>query len=229
MARKAKEKDGPDALKDWGNITLFYGCRRPDVDYLYSEEWEAFQKELDGKFQIFTAFSRVQGKPKVYVQNLISENRAFVKESLVDKKGYAYICGDAKNMAKDVEELLKEILGEAAGGTKEKEGEAAYKQMKDRNRVSVSYKERRRFRLVVQMTDRCARRFPVSFPLFSSINSSFSTSGRKTLALQQQGPRYLSTSHSGHWGSLRRSATKSALKMQELRLAKLDSILQFLV
>jgi len=135
LARKAKEKDGPDALKDWGTITLFYGCRRPDVDYLYSEEWEAFQKELDGKFQIHTAFSRVQGKPKVYVQNLISDQRALVKESLVDKKGYAYICGDAKNMAKDVEELLKEILGEAAGGTKEKEGEAAYKQMKDRNRL----------------------------------------------------------------------------------------------
>lgn len=147
LARKAKEKDGPDALKDWGTITLFYGCRRPDWDYLYSEEWEEHKKELDGKFQIFTAFSRVKGQPKVYVQQLIAQQRELVKESLVEKKGYAYICGDAKNMAKDVEELLKEILAEAKGGKKEVEGEKEYKLMKERNRLlldvwSVSASER---------------------------------------------------------------------------------------
>lgn len=135
LARKAKEKDGPDALKDWGPITLFYGCRRPDVDYLYAEEWEDAAKELGDKFKIFTAFSRVQGKPKVYVQNMIREQKELIKYSLVEKTGYAYICGDAKHMARDVEELLKEILGEAAGGSKEKEGEAAFKRLRDRNRL----------------------------------------------------------------------------------------------
>jgi NADPH-ferrihemoprotein reductase len=84
---------------------------------------------------MYTAFSRVQGKPKVYVQQLISEQRELIKDALVNKKGYAYICGDAKNMAHDVEELLKEILAEAKGGTKEKEGAAEYKLLKDRNRL----------------------------------------------------------------------------------------------
>jgi len=135
LARKAIERDGPDALKDWGEIHLFYGCRDPAVDYLYSDEWEQHQKELGGKFKIHVAFSRVKGQPKVYVQQLINEQRELIKQSLVEKKGYAYICGDAKHMAKDVEELLKDILGEAKGGTKEKEGEAEFKLMKDRNRL----------------------------------------------------------------------------------------------
>lgn len=59
---------------------------------------------------------------------MISEQRELIKNTLVEKKGYAYICGDAKNMARDVEELLKEILAEAKGGTKHKEGEAECKQ-----------------------------------------------------------------------------------------------------
>lgn len=58
---------------------------------------------------------------------MISEQRELIKNTLVEKKGYAYICGDAKNMARDVEELLKEILAEAKGGTKHKEGEAECK------------------------------------------------------------------------------------------------------
>jgi len=58
-----------------------------------------------------------------------------IKQTLVEKKGSAYICGDAKNMAREVEELLKEILGEAKGGSKEKEGEAEYKMLKERNRL----------------------------------------------------------------------------------------------
>ena len=93
---------------------------------MYDEEWEAYKKELDGKFTIYTAFSRVAGQPKTYVQQLISKERELIKDSLVTKKGYAYICGDAKSMAREVEDLLKEILGEAKGGSKEKEGVSGY-------------------------------------------------------------------------------------------------------
>ena len=136
LARKAKERDGPDALKDWGDIILFYGCRTPETDYLYEDEWQEYAKELDGKFKIFVAFSRVKGQPKIYVQQLIAKERELVKDAIVNKKGYAYICGDAKHMAKDVEELLKELLAEAKNGTKAKEGEAEYQMLKSRNRVS---------------------------------------------------------------------------------------------
>ena len=62
LARRAKEKNGPDALKDWAPIHLFYGCRRKSEDYLYAEEWPEYAKELDGKFQIHVAFSREMKK-----------------------------------------------------------------------------------------------------------------------------------------------------------------------
>lgn len=87
LARKAKDKDGEDALKDWGTIDLFYGCRRSDWDYLYRDEWQMYAAELSGKFRIHTALSREPGQPKVYVQQLIAEQSAHIAEALIDKKG----------------------------------------------------------------------------------------------------------------------------------------------
>ncbi|GAA97161.1 uncharacterized protein L969DRAFT_84417 [Mixia osmundae IAM 14324] len=131
LARKAKAKDGEGALADWADMVLYYGCRRKDQDYLYESEWKEYAAELDGKFTIQTAFSREPGQPKQYVQQLIRAQKDHIKSLLVDKKGYVYICGDAKNMAREVEEVLKELLGEATG----EPGEKAYKTMKDRNRI----------------------------------------------------------------------------------------------
>jgi NADPH-ferrihemoprotein reductase len=48
--------------------------------------------------------------------------------------GYAYICGDAKHMAREVEHALEDILGKAKGGGKE-EGAKELKLLKDRNRL----------------------------------------------------------------------------------------------
>lgn len=88
LARKAKEKDGPDALKDWGTISLFYGCRRHEWDFLYRKEWEEYQQELGDVFKLFVAYSREPGQPKKYVQQMLKEQEALVSESMVDKKGY---------------------------------------------------------------------------------------------------------------------------------------------
>ncbi|KAI5479383.1 hypothetical protein MNV49_003717 [Pseudohyphozyma bogoriensis] len=134
LARKAKEKDGPDALKDWGTIDLFYGCRRSDWDFLYKSEWEEYKNELDGKFRMHVALSREPGQPKVYVQQLISEQADHIGDALVNKKGYAYICGDAKHMAREVEHQLEEILGKAKNGG-QPEGAKELKLLKDRNRL----------------------------------------------------------------------------------------------
>lgn len=134
LARKAKDKDGPDALKEWGTIDLFYGCRRAEWDFLYRDEWESYAQELDGKFRLHVAFSREPNKPKTYVQQLIKEQEPALAEALVAKKGYCYICGDAKHMAREVEGLLEDILGRAKGGSHE-DGVKELKLMKDRNRL----------------------------------------------------------------------------------------------
>ncbi|GAA5861124.1 hypothetical protein JCM1840_003088 [Sporobolomyces johnsonii] len=143
LARKAKDKDGPDALKDWGTIDLFYGCRRSTWDFLYKDEWDAYARELDGKFRMHVALSREEGQPKVYVQQLLREEGERIGDALVNHKGYAYICGDAGSMAKAVERELATILGKAkakaqGGASNENEvevGEKELKLLKDRNRL----------------------------------------------------------------------------------------------
>ncbi|GAA5867068.1 hypothetical protein JCM8547_008430 [Rhodosporidiobolus lusitaniae] len=134
LARKAKEKDGENALKDWGTIDLFYGCRRSAWDFLYKDEWDAYAKELDGKFKMHCAFSREEGQPKVYVQQLLKQEGERIGKALTEGKGYAYICGDAGSMAKAVERELATMLGQAKGGSQE-DGEKELKLLKDRSRL----------------------------------------------------------------------------------------------
>jgi sulfite reductase (NADPH) flavoprotein alpha-component len=60
-----------------------------------------------------TAFSRDQ-EHKIYVQDRIRENGAEIWEWL--KEGaYFYVCGDAKRMAKDVNQALIDIAIEHGG------------------------------------------------------------------------------------------------------------------
>ncbi|KAI0314013.1 putative cytochrome P450 oxidoreductase [Amylostereum chailletii] len=141
LARRSLEKNGEDALKDWGRMSLFYGCRREDEDYLYSDEWPEYTKELQGKFVMHKAFSRQPPyKPdggKIYVQDLIWEDRAQIADAILTGKGYIYVCGDAKGMAKQVEETLAKILGEAKSGSGEVEGATEMKLLKERSRLML--------------------------------------------------------------------------------------------
>ncbi|KAF8195502.1 cytochrome P450 oxidoreductase [Pholiota molesta] len=140
LARRSIEKNGPDALADWGRISLFYGCRREDEDFLYKEEWPQYEAELKGKFKLHCAFSRQNYKPdgsKIYVQDLIWDDREHIADAILNGKGYVYICGEAKSMSKQVEEVLAKILGEAKGGSAEVEGAAEIKLLKERSRLML--------------------------------------------------------------------------------------------
>ncbi|KAI0051134.1 NADPH-dependent cytochrome P450 oxidoreductase [Auriscalpium vulgare] len=141
LARRTIEKSGEEALNEWGRLSLFYGCRRSDEDFLYKEEWADYTKELKGKFQLHAAFSREPPyKPdggKIYVQDLVWEDRANIADAILNGKGYIYICGDAKNMSKSVEDTLARILGEAKGGSAQVEGAAELKLLKERSRLML--------------------------------------------------------------------------------------------
>jgi NADPH-ferrihemoprotein reductase len=134
LARKAKEKNGPDALKDWAPMYLFYGCRRSNEDFLYKNEWPAYEAELDGKFIMRNAFSREMTKSdggKVYVQDLLWDEKDKIAPLILDKRAYVYICGDAHSMSKAVEGALSKMMGEAKGG--DEAGAKELKLLKDRN------------------------------------------------------------------------------------------------
>lgn len=87
------------AVEAPGRSWLFFGDRHFTHDFLYQLEWQEALE--DGSLtKIDVAFSRDQPE-KIYVQDRIDGNAAKLVEWL-DGGAHLYVCGDAKNMAKDV-------------------------------------------------------------------------------------------------------------------------------
>lgn len=100
-----------------GKTWLFFGERRFHSDFLYQIEWQKLLK--DGYLEkIDVAFSRDQ-EQKIYVQNRLKERKSEVFEWL-NKGANIYLCGDMKQMARDVQETLLQIFETEGGMTEEK-------------------------------------------------------------------------------------------------------------
>lgn len=99
QARRVQKQKGTNL----GQAHLYFGCRHPEKDYLYRTELE--NDERDGLISLHTAFSRLEGHPKTYVQHLIKQDRINLI-SLLDNGAHLYICGDGSKMAPDVEDTL---------------------------------------------------------------------------------------------------------------------------
>ncbi|WYZ46569.1 hypothetical protein EsH8_IX_000794 [Colletotrichum jinshuiense] len=94
--------------KDIGQMMLFFGCQRPDEDYIYKEELEQMEKELGGKLKIITAFSRQEGTKKTYVQDRVREMGKEVSQ-LLESGASLYMCGRA-SMAREVGKTLGDVV-----------------------------------------------------------------------------------------------------------------------
>ena len=110
--RKAIDATG----KNW----LFFGDRSQKTDYLYGDEWESYQKEgiLN---ELDLAWSRDQSK-KVYVQHKMLEKQAELWRWLQDGAVF-YVCGDASQMAGDVDKALRTIAKEQGSMNEEDAGD----------------------------------------------------------------------------------------------------------
>lgn len=89
-----------------GKNLLYYGCRKQSEDYLYAEELKDY--EQNGTLtKLNVAFSRDQAE-KEYVTHQLKrdENQVW---NLIKEGGHIYVCGDAKSMARDVNEILINI------------------------------------------------------------------------------------------------------------------------
>jgi sulfite reductase (NADPH) flavoprotein alpha-component len=92
-----------------GRNWLFFGNTRRELDFLYRGEFEGYVKTgVLGRLD--TAFSRDQGH-KIYVQDRMREQGAELWRWLQDG-AYIYVCGDARRMAKDVDDALKAVVAE---------------------------------------------------------------------------------------------------------------------
>ena len=112
-----------------GENWLFFGNPHRSSDFLYEDELTAMT-EQGSLNRLDTAWSRDSDK-KVYVQNLMSDNGEELWRWL-DDGAHFYVCGDAKRMAKDVDQVLHDVV--ATHGGKGEEGAIEYisKMRKDR-------------------------------------------------------------------------------------------------
>ena len=98
-----------DKYPDWW---LLYGCRDPTKDFLYkSELCDDYAKDPNLLTKFRVAYSRYSSTTKEseyheastkYVQDIIKKNSKDLVDLIVNKNAYFYVCGDARNMAKDV-------------------------------------------------------------------------------------------------------------------------------
>lgn len=95
---------------------------------------QQYKNALGDNFELITAFSR-EGPKKVYVQHRLKEYAKEVNE-LLEKKAYLYVCGDAANMAREVNAVLAQIIAEQRG-VPEAKGEEIVKNMRAANQYQV--------------------------------------------------------------------------------------------
>ncbi|XP_029105077.1 NADPH--cytochrome P450 reductase-like isoform X4 [Scleropages formosus] len=101
--------------KGGGETVLYYGCRHQKEDFLYQEELEEYERS-GVLTQLHVAFSRDQ-EHKVYVQHLLKQNKENLWNLIDSQTAHIYICGDARNMARDVQNTFFEIVEEMGGMT----------------------------------------------------------------------------------------------------------------
>lgn len=107
----------------FGATWLFFGCRHKDRDYLFRDELRHFLKcgiltHLKVSCSREAPAGEEEEAPAKYVQDSIQQHGQQVARALLQERGYVYVCGDAKNMAKDVNDTLVDIISKEVGGGK---------------------------------------------------------------------------------------------------------------
>lgn len=119
--RKATDARG----KNW----LIFGERNRKNSFFYEDFFLPLQSE--GFLELDLAFSRDQPE-KIYVQHRMKEKGKELYKWL-QAGAFFYVCGDAKRMARDVDETLHEIIREEGNLTPE-ESKAYVKELKKQKR-----------------------------------------------------------------------------------------------
>jgi sulfite reductase (NADPH) flavoprotein alpha-component len=102
------------AQKAEGGAWLFFGHQREASDFFYQDELSALMAN-GALTKLSTAWSR-DGAQKIYVQDRMREEASDIWNWL-QRGAHFYVCGDAKRMAKDVEQALTDIITLKSGMT----------------------------------------------------------------------------------------------------------------
>ncbi len=105
-----------EALGAKGSSWLFFGNQYFNLDFLYREELDGFLNR-GALTRLDIAFSR-DASQKIYVQDRMLEHASQLWRWL-EEGAYFYVCGDAKRMARDVDQMLYRIVAEQGGRSAE--------------------------------------------------------------------------------------------------------------
>ncbi|CAH1772724.1 unnamed protein product [Owenia fusiformis] len=113
--REQQRKTGSTIGKSW----LFFGCRNKEKDFLYEKQLvDLTNSGVLTKFHVsFSRDHKERDEPR-YVQDNIKLNGESVAEWITENDAVVYVCGDAKCMAKNVNEALADVLVECKGMSK---------------------------------------------------------------------------------------------------------------
>jgi len=101
-----------EAMGARGKNWLLFGDRNLRSDFLYQTEWLDWRKR-GSLHRLDVAFSR-DGNEKTYVQHRIREHGATFYEWLREGAS-VYVCGDAQQMAPDVDGAIREVVSRHGG------------------------------------------------------------------------------------------------------------------
>ena len=112
-----------------GDVFLYMGSRHQREEYLYGEEWEAYQDAgiitLLGR-----AFSRDQAH-KIYIQDRMRQTLTDIRRAYLREEGAFYLCGPTWPVP-DVTTVLEEAVEvEAAAEGKKKDGHKEIERLKE--------------------------------------------------------------------------------------------------
>lgn len=116
-----------------GPVLLYMGSRHQREEYLYGEEWEAYQAAgiitLLGR-----AFSRDQ-KQKVYIQDRMRQTLGDIGDAYIGKGGSFYLCGPTWPVP-DISQVLKEAIEDHGlkAGLKNVDGTKRIEELKEAGR-----------------------------------------------------------------------------------------------
>lgn len=93
--------------EDIGSVLLYMGSRHQREEYLYGEEWEAYEKS--GVITLLgCAFSRDQPR-KIYIQDRMRQSLDDIRQAYLKEEGSFYLCGPTWPVP-DVTAVLQEAI-----------------------------------------------------------------------------------------------------------------------
>merc|ERR1711900_78858 len=119
--------------KEIGSILLYMGSRHQREEYLYGEEWEAYQDA--GVITLLgRAFSRDQPQ-KIYIQDRMRQTISDIIKAYIKEEGAFYLCGPTWPVP-DVTNVLEEAIAKEAkaSGAKKVDPSREIMKLKDEGR-----------------------------------------------------------------------------------------------